>query len=115
MRRFLADEDFKDQIVDALQRRLRVDILHARAAGLRARSDDEVLARAAAEDRVVLSHDRSTMTVAAATRIVEGLPFSGLVIVPWQKEVGSAVRALESMIAELADDEWSQIRYVPSR
>ena len=62
MVRLAADENFKQQIVNGLRRRLpAVDILTIREAGLEGTLDPAVLAWAAAEGRVVLTHDTRTI------------------------------------------------------
>jgi hypothetical protein len=52
MTRFLADEDFNNDVLLGLQRRVaRIDIVRVQDAGLRGASDADVLAHAAGEDR----------------------------------------------------------------
>ncbi len=53
----LADENFEDEIVDALVA-LGHDVVTARAAGVSNTPDADVLAHAAASGRIVLTHDR---------------------------------------------------------
>jgi predicted nuclease of predicted toxin-antitoxin system len=63
MIRFAADEDFNNDIVRALRRALpEVNIRGVREAGRGGQRDPEVLAWAAAEARVLLTHDVTTMT-----------------------------------------------------
>jgi len=60
--RFQADADFNLKIVAATTRREpTLDFRTADDAGLRGLPDLEVLARAAADGRVLVSHDRKTM------------------------------------------------------
>lgn len=60
--RFQADADFNQNIVRALRRRQpAIDFQTADAAGLRGLADPEVLAIAAREGRILVSHDRQTM------------------------------------------------------
>jgi hypothetical protein len=62
--RFLADADLNKAIVSGvLRREPAVDFLTAHAAGLRKRRDPEVLALAAGQERVLVSHDAGTMPV----------------------------------------------------
>src|SRR2546427_3859128 len=76
--RFLADEDFDNDIVRGLLRRLpTLDVMRAQDVGLSGQRDPVVLAWAAQEDRVILTHDVSTMTAHAYARIADGLPMAG--------------------------------------
>ena len=60
--RFLADAGLNGVIVrGALRREPRLDFQTAQAAGLRGMKDPEVLAVAAEQRRVLVSHDVSTM------------------------------------------------------
>ena len=60
--RFQADANFNEDIVAGVLRRLpEIDFQTASEAGLARLSDPEVLAKAAAENRILLTHDRKTM------------------------------------------------------
>jgi len=73
MIRFAADEDFNNDVVRALRRALpEVNILGVREAGRGGQPDPEVLAWAAAEARVLLTHDVTTMTRHALDRVARG-------------------------------------------
>ncbi len=62
--RFLADADLNKTIVSGvLRREPSLDFLTAQAAGLRRMTDPEVLALAAEQQRVLVSHDVGTMPV----------------------------------------------------
>ena len=75
MIRLAADQDFNNDIVRALCRTLPdVSILAVREAGHAGRADPEVLAWAAEEDRVLLTHDMTTMTRHACRRALAGVP-----------------------------------------
>lgn len=79
----LADEDFNDDLLDAVLGLVPdADILTVQEADLRETPDGAILAWATEEDRIVLSHDASTMTAAAYNRVAARLPMAGLVIVP---------------------------------
>ncbi|MBI4475225.1 MAG: DUF5615 family PIN-like protein, partial [Acidobacteria bacterium] len=75
MIRFAVDEDFDNRIVRGLLRLLpTLDIVRAEDAGLLGKRDPEVLEWAAGENRVLLTHDGSTMTKHAYTRVESGRP-----------------------------------------
>jgi len=75
MLRFLADENFNGRILRGLVRREpALDVIRAQDVGLTGAEDPEVLARAAEEQRLVLTHDVSTMTRYAYDRVRVGEP-----------------------------------------
>lgn len=76
---FLIDEDFDNRILRGLMRRLpHLDIVRVQDVGLQLAHDTEVLAFAAAENRVLLTHDVRTMIDYAIRRIDENLPMAGI-------------------------------------
>jgi predicted nuclease of predicted toxin-antitoxin system len=79
MARFLADENFNNQIVRGILRQNSdVDIVRVQDVDLSGADDLTVLAWAAKERRIVLTHDVATMTAFAYQRIQAGLPMPGL-------------------------------------
>lgn len=69
--RFLADENFNELIVVGLLRRLpALNVLTLREAGLAGVDDPSVLAWAAIQGRIVLTHDVQTMAKYAYEREV---------------------------------------------
>ncbi|HVW27353.1 MAG TPA: DUF5615 family PIN-like protein [Polyangiaceae bacterium] len=78
-----ADENLDNDIVRALRRRVPdVDIIRAQDAGLSGRDDPTILEWAASSERVLLTHDVSTMTRYALDRVRVGLQMPGLVVIP---------------------------------
>ena len=74
MIRFLADEDFNNNILRSLTRRMpQIDIVRVQDLEIRAASDDDVLARAARERRLVLTHDVNTLLGRAIERVELGV------------------------------------------
>lgn len=93
--RFLTDEDFIESIVEQLRAKLPdLDIVSVRDVGLARRLDPVILAWAARNGRVVVTHDVSTMTDHASARLAAGLPLTGLIIVPQRLPIGRAVEDL---------------------
>ncbi len=75
MIRFAADEDFDNDIVRGLVRRVpAVDVRRVQDMELRGASDPLVLAWAATEQRVLLTHDVTTMCRRAMSRVERGEP-----------------------------------------
>src|SRR5215204_6265951 len=104
---FLADEDFNRRIMRGLRRRLpSFDIVRVQDAGLIAQPDTEVLKWAASENRIVLTHDVTTMSKHAFDRVIERLPLPGVIEVSQDVAIGEAIEELV-LIAECSlENEW---------
>ena len=112
---FLSDEDFNRRIVRGLRRRLpRLDVVRVQDVGLIARPDTEVLEWAANENRVVLTHDVSTMSKHAFDRVNDKLTMSGVIEISQDVPIGEAIEELV-LIAECSlENEWqNQVIYLP--
>ncbi len=93
--RFLVDEDFNNDLVRGLLRRSPgVDLLRVQDLDLRGATDDAVLARAASEGRVVLTHDVSTLIAHAYERVRAGQPMPGVIAVSQASPVGQVIEDL---------------------
>ena len=93
--RFLADADLNRTIVSGvLRREPSVNFLTAHAAELRGIRDPEVLALAAGQQRVLVSHDVGTMPghLRAFTNL--GKQSSGVFLIPQSLDVGTAIDEL---------------------
>lgn len=106
MLRRAVDESVDGRVLRGLLLRLReLDVVRAQDAGLSGATDPHVLAWAAVEQRVLLSHDVRTMTAFAAERVAMGEPMTGLVILPQTEAIGLVLDALEELItSRQADD-----------
>jgi hypothetical protein len=112
---FGADENFNLVIIRGLQRRKpAIDILLVQDVGLRSQDDPVILAWAAEEGHVMLTHDIRTMPSFAAQRIAAGQKMPGLIVVPDQMPIGPAIEDL-LVIAECTESaEWQgRIEYLP--
>ncbi len=97
---FLSDEDFNRRIVRGLRRRLpQLDIVRVQDVGLITRPDTEVLEWAANENRVVLTHDVTTMSKHAFDRVEQDLRMPGVIEVSQDVPIGEAIEDL-ILIAE---------------
>lgn len=115
MLRWLTDINFDGRILRGLFRRIpEADIVRAQDVGLEGIEDPELLEWAAAEGRIVLSHDKKTLPGFALDRIARQLRMPGLVVVPLELSVG---RALEDLIllvrAGTPKDFQNPVRYLP--
>ncbi len=82
MLRLLTDENFNEDILRGLRRRLaNQDFLSVRDAGLARRPDSFLLNWAAQQNRVILTHDQKTMTKDAEQLVAEGKPMAGLIFI----------------------------------
>lgn len=106
----LADENFKAQIQTGLRRRLpTVDLVSVQELGLRGLDDPGLLARAASEHRVLLTHDVNTVPRFAYERLESGAPMAGVVVVPDRMAVGQAIDEL-ALLIESATPEDVELR-----
>ncbi len=115
MIRFLADENFPRAVVDGV--RLRVpaaDIVTAQDAGLGGLPDPNLLAWAAASDRVVLTCDVQTLVGFAWDRVRAGLPMPGVAVVTFGKTIGPVVDDLADAVLTDTPADWvDQVKYLP--
>ena len=117
MIRFLADENFNNQIVRGiLSQNSQIDIVRVQDVGLSGVDDPKVLAWAAQEGRIVLTHDVATMITFAYERIEAGLSMPGLFEVSRRVPLGQAIEEI-ILIAECSlEGEWEdQVRFLPLR
>jgi hypothetical protein len=83
----LADENFNHHIVRLLQiRGTEIDIVLARNVGLGGADDARVLAWAADDERIILTHDFQTLPGFAFDRVRAGLKMSGVIAVQQSTE-----------------------------
>ena len=93
--RFLADADLNKAIISGVVRREpSIDFLTAHAAGLRSMRDPEVLALAAAQNRVLVSHDVGTMPAHFRTFTTAGNQSAGVFLVPQNLDIGTTIDEL---------------------
>jgi hypothetical protein len=77
--RLAADENFNNDIIRGLLRRKPdLDIVRVQDVGLSGSNDASVLEWAAQENRVLLTHDVTTLTSFAYDRVRAGLPMPGV-------------------------------------
>lgn len=96
MFRLLLDHNFNQRVFrQVLHRVPDLDYVTAEELGLARSADPIILERAAAENRIVLTHDAATMIDYAEQRLTAGLPLPGLVVIHKEIPVGQAVEWLE--------------------
>ena len=104
---FLADEDFHGDILRGVLRQLpNLDVLRVQDVGLGHTHDAVILERAAADGRLVLTHDVNTMLNEAFTRVRAGLPMPGIVVVPQDIDIGRAIEEIVLLAGASLEGEW---------
>ncbi len=111
----LADENFNGDILRGLQRRIpAIDVPRVQDLVIRGADDAAVLEWAAAEGRLVLTHDVSTLIDFAWKRVASGRHHSGVVAVSQQAPVGVVVADLVLLVECSTNEEWAdQILLIP--
>lgn len=116
MLRFLADENFNGRIVRGLLRQIpALDLVRVQDfEDLYQATDPVVLEWAAVEQRVVLSHDISTMARYAYDRVKAGQPMPGLFEIHPDLAIGQAIEDLVLLATASRVGEWEgQVRFLP--
>jgi predicted nuclease of predicted toxin-antitoxin system len=115
--RFLADENFNGMLYKTLLKAIPdLDILRVQDTVMYQAPDSELLAWAAQEERILLTHDVQTVTYFAYERVRAGLPMPGVIEVRISKTIGDIADELALMIQASSPDEFiNQVRYIPLR
>jgi Domain of unknown function (DUF5615) len=104
---FLTDENFDNAILDGVRRRdSTLDIVRVQDVGLMRANDPTILEWAAAQGRILLTHDEATAPNFAYERVGAGLPMPGVVVVPWLTPIGAAIEELLLFAACSHEGEW---------
>lgn len=113
--KLISDEDFNNRIVRGLLRRFfALDLVRAQDVGLAGKHDTEVLAWAAHENRLILTHDFATMIDFAYSRVADNLEMPGVIAVPQDLPIGETIEAIVVLIECSLEDEWkNQVVFVP--
>ena len=97
MLRLLADENFNGDIVRGLWlRRSNVDLVRVPDVGLASLDDPAVLEWSATKNRIVLTHDRTTMPKFAVQRVQAGQEMAGVFVVDDRFPVGQAIQEIST-------------------
>lgn len=115
--RWLADENLNNDILRGLFRRNQaIDIVRAQDVGLGGASDEEVLAWAAREERILLTHDVATITAVAYRRLMKGERMPGVFEVGPSVPIGTAIDDILLLDQCSEPTEWEgQVIYLPLR
>ncbi len=112
--RFQADADLNQILLKAtLRREPSIDFQTAHSAGLAALDDQQVLAIAAREGRILVTHDRKTMPKHFAEFLATEAS-AGVIVVPQKLGVNAAVEDLILIWGASESDEWiNRIQSLP--
>lgn len=115
MLRLLADENFNgDTVRGLLLRQPGLDIVRVQDVGLAGADDLDILAWAAQNNRIVLTHDRATMPHYAYGRVALGETMPGVFIFDDRIGVGQAIEEILLMVACTEQAEWNgRVVYLP--
>jgi predicted nuclease of predicted toxin-antitoxin system len=113
--RLLVDQNFNGHILDGLRRRdPAVELVHVRDVGLAEALDPDVLERAAAQNRVLLTHDRQTIPAFAYARVTSGQRMPGVFLVSDDMPTAQAIDELLLAVHCLSEDECKDmVKYFP--
>lgn len=117
MLRLLIDENVDHSILRGLKLRLPdLDFVFVREIGLAGKADVELLHWAALANRVIVTHDVSTMTSDAIHLVESGRPMAGVILVPEVLSIGIAVKNLEVLLKTTSEANIrDQVTYLPRR
>lgn len=105
MLRLASDADVHGEIVRGLRRRKpAIDLVRAQDALPAGMPDPEVLAWAAAENRVLITNDRNTMVGFAHQRVAAGERVPGIIVTTNEQSIGHAIDDV-LVIAELMSEQ----------
>src|SRR5258708_989390 len=115
MLQLLSDENFDGAIVRGLLlRQPGLNLVRVQDVGLSGADDPAILAWAAANDRILLTHDRATMPDFAYARVVGGEPMPGVFVLNDRFPVGQAIDELLLLDACSEQAEWrGRVVYLP--
>jgi len=110
-----SDESFDGDVVRGLLRRVpELDIVRIQDADLAGSPDPTILAWAADEDRILLTHDRDTMPNFVYERVIAGEPMPGVFLVSNRMPKGQAVEELFWAVHCLTEQDCNdQVKYFP--
>ena len=115
MLRFAVDENFNNNILRGVLRRLPdLDIVRIQDTEIAGGDDPKVLEWAAQTNRILLTHDVSTITYHAYKRIEAGLPMPGVFEVGHSVPLRSAIEDILLLAECSLEGEWEgTIIYLP--
>jgi hypothetical protein len=90
-------------------RQPQIDIVTAAQAGILGLPDPSVLAHAADDDRILLSHDKRTMPDHFAAFLMEGNQSPGVMLISRKAPIGQVIEALLLVWGASSHGEWRNV------
>ncbi len=107
MHQLLSDENFNGTVLRGLARHYpEIDFVRVQDVGLVHTPDPEILAWAARENRILLTHDFETVPGYAYDRVRAGWAMPGVFAVDDHCGIGVAIDAIALVVLGSFDDEW---------
>jgi hypothetical protein len=101
-----SDADVRGTLIRGLRRRLpTIDLVRSVDSLPPNAPDQEVLAWAAGENRVLITNDRSTMIGVANARVAAGQPMPGLIVTTNRQAVGPTINDLVAIVDGLSAED----------
>jgi predicted nuclease of predicted toxin-antitoxin system len=115
--RFLADENFNGKLLTGLLNALsELDVIRVQDTDKAGSPDPKLLAWAAEQNRILLTHDVQTLAGFAYDRVRAGVPMPGIIEVRISASMGIIIDELVLLItASTAEEFENQVRYIPLR
>ena len=115
MLKLASDENFDGDILRGMyRRRPGLEVVRVQDAGLSATADPEILAWAAGEGRILLTHDRDTMPYYVSEREKAGQAMPGVFLVSDQMPIGQAIDEILLAVDCLEPEECQNfVRFFP--
>ncbi len=115
MLQLVADENFNNNVIrGVLRRKPDADIVRVQDVGLSGEDDPSVLEWAAQQDRILLTHDVSTITRYAYGRVEAGQRMPGVFEVSRTNPIGPVIEDIVLLLECSLEGEWvGQIIYLP--
>jgi Domain of unknown function (DUF5615) len=113
--RFLTDEDFDNDFLRGLLRRLPdLDIARVQDVGLRQQPDPIILEWADRHGRIVVTHDVQTMPGHAYARLDAGQRVAGVCVIPRFVPIDQAIDDLVTIAECGMESDWeNQVHFLP--
>ena len=113
--RFLADENFSNRILRGLRReQAEIDVVRVQDIEIYGADDPTVLAWAATEERILLTHDVNTVPNHAYERVRKGQPMPGVIAVHLEAPIGTVLDDLLLIVGASELEEYDgQVVFLP--
>ncbi|MCA9970898.1 MAG: DUF5615 family PIN-like protein [Anaerolineales bacterium] len=113
--KFAADENFDNRILRGLKRRIfDLDVVRVQDLAIAGAEDPIVLAWAAENGRILLTHDQRTIPGFAFDRISRGETMAGVIVVPVTIAPGQVIDDILLIIDASSQADWvNQVQRLP--